>query len=306
MNTNNTSKLISVVQDILKQHDYSFDITGPTTFNLDGWHLNMCPVLEFMEDGMSLACPIAYYVTDEQRDLILDSCRNNKKRVWYTDFGWGPYIREIDESGDGKSAVLPESVIFDDNREELLISAKYSFDAGSIMAKHEEFYNTLCLIEGYARGFRVQNKDILSIIYDRMVKTKTSPSDPRSLFFCFLLLYYRNNEAHHWLMVDFNDVKTLLRHGREAVFYPSLTAESFDELVHKMENTFRGDLSPEDHFDIIVTLTLPESFRSSLEEAYNLGFRYSPNYIKTNIYVAEGSHPFTAEMVLVKRRDKGE
>ena len=54
------------------------------------------------------------------------------------------------------------------------------------------------------------------------------------------------------------------------------------------------------------TLTLPESFRSSLEEAYNLGFRYSPNYIKTNIYVAEGSHPFTAEMVLVKRRDKGE
>ena len=81
MNTNNTSKLISVVQDILKQHDYSFDITGPTTFNLDGWPLNMCPVLEFMEDGMSLACPIAYYVTDEQRDLILDSCRNNKMKI---------------------------------------------------------------------------------------------------------------------------------------------------------------------------------------------------------------------------------
>ena len=81
MNTNNTSKLISVVQDILKQHDYSFDITGPTTFNLDGWPLNMCPVLEFMEDGMSLACPIAYYVTDEQRDLILDGDRTSEKSM---------------------------------------------------------------------------------------------------------------------------------------------------------------------------------------------------------------------------------
>lgn len=306
MNTNSIFKLMSVVQDVLKRHDYTFDTVGPTTVNLDGWPLNMCPVLELTEDGISLSCPIAYYVTDGQRDLILDICQKNKTRVWYTDFEWWPFIRETDESGEGKSTILPEGIIFDDNRKELLISANYSFDAESIMATPEEFYNTLCLIEGYARGFRVQNKDILSIIYDRMVKTKTSPSDPRSLFFCSLLLYYRNNEAHHWLMVDFNDVKTLLRHGREAVFYPSLTADSFDELVHKMENTFRGDLSPEEHFDIIVTLTLPESFRSSLEEAYNLGFRYSPNYIKTNIYVAEGSHPFTAEMVLVKRRDKGE
>ncbi len=306
MNTNSISKLMSVVQDVLKRHDYTFDIVGPTTVNLDGWPLNMCPVLKLTEDGISLSCPIAYYVTDEQRDLILDNCQKNKTRVWYTDFGWGPFIRETDENGECKSAILPEGIIFDDNHKELLISANYSFGAESIMATPEEFYNTLCLIEGYARGFRVQNKDILSIVYDRMVKTKTSPSDPRSLFYCSLLLYYRNNEAHHVLMVDFNDVKALLRRGRELVFYPSLTAESLDGLVNKMENTFREDLTPEDQFDIIVTLTIPEKFRSALEEAYHLMVRYSPNYIKTNIYLAEGSHPFTAEMVLVKRRKRDE
>lgn len=297
---------MSVVKDVLKRHDDIFDIIEPTTINLDGFPFNMCPVLRFTEDGISLSCPIAYYVTEEQRDLILDICKKNKTRVWYTDFGWGPFISETDESGEGKSAILPEGIIFDVNHEEQLITANYSFDAEGIMATPEEFYHTLNLIEGYARVFRIHNQDIHSIIYDRMVKTKTNPSDPRSLFLCSLLLYYRNNEAHHWLMVDFNDVKALLRRGRELVFYPSLIAESFDGLVNKMENTFREDLTPEDQFDIIVTLTLPESFRSSLEEAYNLIVRYSPNYIKTNIYLAEGSHPFTAEMVLVKRRNRNE
>lgn len=62
---------MSVVKDVLKRHDDIFDIIEPTTINLDGFPFNMCPVLRFTEDGISLSCPIAYYVTDEQRDLIL-------------------------------------------------------------------------------------------------------------------------------------------------------------------------------------------------------------------------------------------
>ena len=107
-------------------------------------------------------------------------------------------------------------------------------------------------------------------------------------------------------MVDFNDVKTMLGYGREVVLYPSLTAETFDGLVYEMENAFRADLSPEEAFDISVTLTLPERCISELEKTNDLRIRYSPNYVKTNIYLAEGGHPFTAEMALVKRRNKGE
>lgn len=290
---------MSVVQDILKRHKCSFDIVSPSTINLDGWPLNMCPVLELKEDGISFICPISYYVTDEQRALILESCQKNRARIWYSEFGCGLCIRD---SGDGGiSAVLPESVIFDENREDLLITAHFSLDGKSIMAAPDGFYDTLQLIEGYALALR--NQTIGAIIYDRMVKTKTDPSDPRTLFYCSLLLYcYRNKEAkaQYWLMVDFNDVKTMLEYGREVVFYPSLTAETFDGLVYEMGNAFRDDLSPEEKFDILVTLTLPENCPSALGGVGDLRIRYWPNNIKTNIYVAEGDHPFTAEMVLVK------
>ena len=258
---------MSVVQDVLKRHDYTFDIVGPTTINLDGGPLNMCPILELKEDGVSFTCPISYYATDEQCTLILERCQKNRVRIWYTEFGWGPCIS--DSGAGGISAFLPASVIFDVNRAELLITAHYSLDEKSLMMAPDDFYDTLKLIEGYALALR--NQTIGTIIYDRMVKIKTEPSDPRSLFYCFLLLYcYRNKDAkaQHWLMVDFNDVKTMLGYGREVVLYPSLTAETFDGLVYEMENAFRADLSPEEAFDIIVTLTLPESCIPAFKQMY--------------------------------------
>ncbi len=296
MDSNSNSSLMLAVQKILKRHKTYYKVVNESTLHLDGFPLNMYPVLKMTDDGISFICPIAYYMISEQRDAILDCCNNNR-RVGYSVYGWHTFFDECDDSG--KVTILPGCITFEDQRENLLIVARTFIDGDSFYSKPEELYELITLIDDYASALRSQK--LPQIIYSRMVKTNTDPSDPRSLLYCFLLLTYRKAEAKPWMVVDFNDVKVALRNSREIIFYPSLSAKTFDVLIHEIEKSFYSDLLPEEPFVIVVTLTLPNIFRSEKTNAYSLGMRLRPNNALVNIYLADDDHPFTAEMVLIKR-----
>lgn len=291
---------MTVVQSILKRHDSFYEVINSSTIHLNRFPLNMCSVLDFTDDGVSFTCPIAYYVTDEQRDLLLDSCKKNKTKLWYSGFGWGPNIGECDDSCNAKYASLPDDILFEDRQDALMVVAHSLFARDIILSTPEEFYNSLKLIDDYALALR--NQELPSIIYSRMVKTITDPLDPRSLFYSYLLLYRRSSEAHNWLMVDFEDVKTSLEHSKELVFYPSLESGSFDGLLQEMESAFRPDVSLDEPYGIIVTLTLPNDF-VEIEKVYALRQQFAADYVRFIIYTAENEHPFSAEMVLLKNKE---
>ena len=285
--------MMSAVQDILKRHDMLFDVVDAATIRFGSSYINMYSVLEVSDVGASYTCPLSYYVSDAQRDAILDMCDSNR-RIPVSEYDLGAII---DGCGDSKD--LPENAVFEDNRYDRMVVVHTVFDKSEIFETPEVFYDTIATVEGFSMALR--NRELPGIIYDRMPKTLTDASDPRTLFYCSLMLNYRNSYASRWFGVDFNDVKTCLRLSRESVFYPSMSSDTFDGIVKEMESAIMEEISQEEPFGIIVTLTIPKKYMPEIQNVYSLRHKIGKGQVLENIYIAEDNHPFTAEMVLLKK-----
>lgn len=101
-------------------------------------------------------------------------------------------------------------------------------------------------------------------------------------------------------MVDFEDVKTSLEYSKELVFYPSLESGSFDGLVQEMESAFRPDVSLDEPYGIIVTLTLPNDF-VEIEKVYALRQQFAADYVRFIIYTVEKRASFFSRNGFVKK-----
>ena len=285
MPTNPYPTLLSAVQDILNRHGEWFDVIEPGSIRLDGFPLEMFPILEITEKGVSFLCPVAYYETEEQCSAILDCCNKNR-RIAYDDFGWGA------------SAILPESVSFLARIETQEVVARTFFDGDEILADPEEFLSSIDRIKGFSLAIR--NEKLFPVIYGRMPKTIIDPSAPKALFYCILFLTGKGEEP--LLPIDFNDVKTAFKHCKQLVFYPSLSADSIDGLLSKMEEACRGDLLPEERFGLIVSLSIPNNGHVDANPYTTLRERIDayPSCIGISV-AADNDRPFSAEMVLLKR-----
>lgn len=276
--------LFSAVQDILNRHGAWFDVIEPDFIRLDGFPLEMFPVLEITEKGVSFLCPVAYYETEDQCSAILDCCDKNR-RIAYDDFGLGA------------SANLPESVSFLARKETQEVVARTFFDRDDILADPEKFLSSIDLITGVSLALR--NEKLFPVIYGRMPKTAIDSSDPRALFYCNLFLNGKGEETL-W-PIDFNDVKTAIKHCKQLVFHPSLSADSIDGLLLKMEEACRGNLLPEERFGLIVSLSIPNSGRVDANPYTTLRERIDAHPLCIGITMAaDDDRPFSAEMVLLK------
>ena len=285
MPTNPHPTLLSAVQDILKRHGEWFDVIEPGRIRLDGFPLKMFPILEITEKGVSFLCPVAYYETEEQCSAILDCCDKNR-RIAYDDFGLGA------------SAILPESVSFLARKETQEVVAQSFFDGDEILAAPEKFLSSIDRINGFSLALR--NEKLFPVIYGRMPKTTIDSSAPRALFYCSLILARKGEEP--LLPIDFNDVKTAFKHCNQLVFHPSLSADSIDGLLSKMEEACRGDLLPDERFGLIVSLSIPKNGGVDANPYRTLreGIDAHPLCIGISM-AADNDRPFSAEMVLLKR-----
>ncbi|MBQ6175726.1 MAG: hypothetical protein IJK29_00870 [Bacteroidales bacterium] len=284
MPTDSYPTLLSAVQDILKRHGEWFDVIEPGRIRLDGFPLEMFPVLEITEKGVSFLCPVAYYETEEQCSAILDCCDKNR-RIAYDDFGLGT------------SANLPESVSFLARKESQEVVARTFFDGDGILADPEEFLSSIDRIKGFSQALR--NEKLFPVIYCRMPKTTIDSSAPRALFYCSLILARKGEEP--LLPIDFNDVKTAFKHCKQLVFHPSLSADSIDGLLSKMEEACRGDLLPDERFGLIASISLPNHGRVDANPYTVLRERIDARPLCFGISMAaDNDRPFSAEMVLLR------
>lgn len=292
MSTNNKNSLISLVQDVLKRHDCFFDVINENTLQLHSFD-SMSPIFEISCSGVALTCPIAYYETDEQCNAVLELCEEYR----HAPDDLSPFS---DKHDNPLRQNLPEDARFEIFQEQRLIVVSSFFSQASILEDSEMFYSAASSMTNYLTDLY---RMISRAIYDRMPKTITEPTDPRSVFYSAMLLIYHIEDARPWRMVDFIDVKVSFRHSYIVFFYPSLTADSYDDLVTEIENCFQKDISANEPFQMVISLTLPqkffaESFKS--QNPYTLGVKFKANHIHINLYKADDGHPFTAETMLLK------
>lgn len=294
MSTDKKTSLISLVQDVLKQHNCLFDVINGNTLQLHSFD-SMSPIFEISCSGVALTCPIAYYETDEQCSAVLELCEEYRHAL--DDSSFGPFS---DEDDNPPRQYLPEDARFEIFREQRLIVISSFFSQASIVEDSEIIYSSASSMTSYQTDI---HRKISRAIYDRMPKTMTEPTDPRSVFYGAMLLIYHIEDARPWRMVDFIDVKIAFRHSNILYFYPSLTADSYDELITSIENSLKKDISANEPFQMVVSLTLPqkffaESFKS--QNPYSLREKFRANHILFNIYKTDDGHPFTAETMLLK------
>ena len=307
MNTDSNRFLMSAVKKAFLQRDISFEDVNDTVLRFPSV-VKMYPLLKVTDDGVAFTCPLAYYETEEQhRGLLV--LFENARQVWYDEAGWGPFIGECNEPN-ARFENLPDDLIFEDNPEQRLISAYVFFNPDYILDSPEEFSSTIFTICWYPVATRIQ---ICEVINKSMVKTITEPDDPKSYFYCTMLLYYRitnNNQTSPWLAVDWEDVRTSIKISKQLIFYPSLLADSSDGLIKEMEKTIQKDVPDNEPYGLIVTLTVPKIFfihhYNDPLSIGNLRNKFGTDLVMTHIYIADDTHPYAAEMVLFKMKNKDE
>jgi hypothetical protein len=132
-----------------------------------------------------------------------------------------------------------------------------------------------------------------------MPKTIIDPSAPKALFYCNLFLTGKREEP--LLPIDFNDVKTAFKHCNQLVFHPSLSADSIDGLLSKMEEACRGDLLPDERFGLIVSISLPNHGRVDANPYSTLRERIDARPLCVGVSMSpDNGWPFSAEMVLLR------
>ena len=294
MNTPNYKNLLSFIRNILERNDCFFDIVHESTIRLSSY-LNMWPIIEVTNEDVSLTCPVAYYVTDEQCAAILNTCNTNRQ-VWFTEFGWGPCLGDCEDTAKVVFKYVPESVVFDDLTGSHLIVARSSYKREAIIADPDEFYDSISLIIGYAELLR--REKLFQVVYNKMPKLYCDPKDPMSLFYCFLFLY-GNQAGKQVLPIDWFDVITSHEYCKQSVFYPSILSDSFENLVSRMSEMIEEDVLQNEPYGLLLSVTLPDVF-SDWTPYKILRDGFNTDEVKVSMNIADRTHPYTAEMVLLK------
>ncbi len=294
MSTDKKTSLISLVQDVLKRHNCLFDVINENTIHLDSFD-SMSPIFEITGSRVALTCPVAYYETEEQCNAILKICEENRQLL--DDSSFGPFS---DENDNPLRQYLPEDARFENLCEQRLINVSSVFSRDSIIESPETFYSVVSSMPRYPKALYGK---ISPAIYGRMPKTIVKSTEARAFFYSSMLLQYRGEEASSWRMVDYNDIRTAIRHSDFLYFYPSLTYDSYEGLVKEIEKSFRKDISTNEPFQMVVSLTLPQKFFSESfksQNPYTLREKFRATHILFNIYKADDGHPFTAETILLE------
>lgn len=184
-------------------------------------YCNMFPTLNFSEEGVKLTYPIAYYVTESQRDglMVAWNCLSPSERL------------NIIDMSEQKSIVATGFYLYDESDE--LCSDLSSTINNELWGRFSE------------------------IIYSCMPKTVTSPQDPRTLFYSALALYYHEPGLDHsYFYVDYNDVKTICKGSEQFVFYPTFYAISWHELLTNIKHAISEDANDGKNTTLLTSLTL--------------------------------------------------
>lgn len=297
--SNNPIQSSSLIRDTLKKHNVLFDAVDSTTIRLHS-NLGMLPIITISNDDVAYNYPLAYYETEGQRRGLLGLFEHT--RNLQNNDGW-ELVALDSNMQETRAKGLPSDVIFKDSIDSKLLSAFISFKLDYINDRPEELLSVISSISSYSKAVRSQ---ICETVYTGMTKLVTDPADPKSFFFCMLLLSYRIHcsISHVPLRaLDWTDVIHSIRRSRQVVFYPSLSADSFDGLMGEMKRMINNDRTTNEPYGIIATLTLPEqcleeSFNSQLEPQ-NLCNRLASVFAMTHIYIADNNHPYTAETALL-------
>lgn len=305
MNPDTNHRLLQVIQDAMKRHYVFFDVVDAFTLRLDST-IDMYPVIKIIDDGVVFTCPLAYYETEEQQQGLLKMFESSRQ-IWYDEAGLGPFMGECNEPST-RVETLPEGLVFKVNQTRRLISAFLTFKPDFILSNPNEFSSALKTVCWYPNASKRQ---ISQVIYKSMSKTVTDSADPKSFFYCTMLLNYRNqgnSETVPWIAVDWQDVRTTIKKSNQLIFYPSLLSDSFEGLVTKMERVFIKDLAINEPYGIIMVLTLPQKCLSDYHNGpfriWNLRNQFGSDFVKTHIIVADDSRLYSAEMALLKLKNK--
>lgn len=196
-------------------------------------YCNMYPKLKLSEEGVTLIYPIAYYVTEAQREglMVAWSCLLPSERL------------NIMDMSEQKSIVA---------------TGFYSYD------QSDELCSDLSSTISDELWWRFSE-----IIYSCMPMTVTSPQDPRTLFYSALALYYHEPELDYtYFHIDFNDVKAICKRSERFAFYPTIYAASLEELLTTIKRTISEDNHDGGNTTLLMSLNLSPNVDT--EKAFNL------------------------------------
>lgn len=234
-------------------------------------YCNMFPTLNFSEEGVMLTYPIAYYVTEAQRDglMVAWNCLSPSERL------------NIIDMSEQKSIVATGFYLYDESDE--LCSDLSSTINNELWGRFSE------------------------IIYSCMPVMVTSPQDPRTLFYSAMALYYHEPELDYtYFHIDFNDVKTICKRSELFVFYPTFHASSLEELLTNMKGAISDDSYDIDNTTLLTSLTLSRDVNS--DEAFNLSQVAETLEVQRvmsciQFYRCESGH-YSARVILCAKKQK--
>lgn len=232
---------------------------------------NMHPTLRFDAEYVMLTYPLAYYETQRQRDELS-----------------GVAINHAELSG--------HRLLIEDRPEERLVVATGFF--------REDQTEELCSALAALQGFLMDAKgSFFRILLGSMHRSVTAPSEPRTLFYSSLALYYMEEDTKESCFhVDFNDVKTLVRKSREFVFYPVIGAPTWRSFYSRIKETIAADTN-EGSYTLIMTLVYPPECTgedADSSERINLHEFFGARTVLFNLMFSTVQRPYSARVILAR------